>query len=123
MPARAPAAPVAPAVRTALLVLLVLLGALVPVAPAAIADAGLESDVVGRLNQARAAAGQPALAVAGDLAAVARQHSARMADAANLHHNPNLAGCASSPPPDHCSPVPSTGRSRSLPKPGTTVPS
>ena len=35
--------------------------------------------------------GLPSLAVADDLVAVARRHSVRMADAADLHHNPDLA--------------------------------
>jgi hypothetical protein len=67
--------------------------ALVPAAPeAAHADAGLEAEFVAAVNRERAAAGLPALQVAGDLVAVARRHSVRMADQTHLHHNPNLAG-------------------------------
>ena len=71
----------------ALLALLVTL--LVPTA--ARADAGAEAAFVQRVNQERAAQGLAPLAVADDLVAVARRHSGRMADAADLHHNPALA--------------------------------
>lgn len=55
-------------------------------------DGGAESRFVQLINQARAQAGLPALSVRSDLVAVARRHSARMADADDLHHNPGLAG-------------------------------
>jgi hypothetical protein len=71
---------------------LALLVTLLPApAPAhAAVDGGAEGQFVSRLNQARAAAGLPALQVAGDLTAVARRHSERMAGQQSLHHNPNL---------------------------------
>lgn len=73
---------------TLALLLSVLLTVLVPAT--ARADAGAEGAFVAAVNAERAAAGLPALSVAGDLVAVARAHSARMADSGNLHHNPNL---------------------------------
>jgi hypothetical protein len=77
----------------ALVLLVALLATLVPaVVPAALADGGMEAAFVSQINQERAANGLPALASSGDLAAVARQHSARMADQDHLHHNPNLGG-------------------------------
>ena len=70
---------------------LVLLAALLPpLAHTAYADAGLESGFISAANEARAAHGLPALAVAGDLTSAARSHSRVMGDAKNLHHNPNL---------------------------------
>ena len=51
----------------------------------------LEVEVVSAINADRVAAGLPALTLVGDLSVVARQHSARMADAESLHHNPDLA--------------------------------
>lgn len=77
----------------ALVVLLasLLVGLTLPTTPAhAAVDAGAESQFVAAVNQARSAQGLPSLQVAGDLTSVARQHSARMADGDNLHHNPNL---------------------------------
>ncbi|MCA1711866.1 MAG: CAP domain-containing protein, partial [Actinobacteria bacterium] len=59
-------------------------------APAA-ADAGMEATLTANVNAARAAAGLPSLSVSGDLVAVARAHSAEMAAAGSLYHNPNLA--------------------------------
>jgi uncharacterized protein YkwD len=79
-----------PVVLVAVLVA-ALLVALVPAPEAARADAGREADFVAAVNRERAEAGLPALAVAGDLTAVARRHSARMADQGKMHHNPNLA--------------------------------
>jgi hypothetical protein len=67
-----------------------LLVTLVPAPEAARADSGLEAEFVAAVNRERAAAGLPALAVAGDLTTVARRHSARMADQSHLHHNPSL---------------------------------
>lgn len=52
----------------------------------------MEGDFVARINQERAAQGLATLSVAGDLVAVARSHSGRMAGAGELYHNPNLGG-------------------------------
>lgn len=49
-----------------------------------------EDAVTQRLNSARQQAGLRSLTVAGDLVAVARQHSQRMASQNNLYHNPDL---------------------------------
>lgn len=59
-------------------------------AVAGAAAAGAEAAFVTAANQERAAEGLPALAVADDLVAVARRHSAAMADGRDLHHNPSL---------------------------------
>jgi hypothetical protein len=48
-------------------------------------------DFVAAINGARANAGLPGLAVAGDLAAVAQGQAQRMAASGTLYHNPNLA--------------------------------
>ena len=48
-------------------------------------------DFVAAINGARASAGLPGLAVAGDLAAVAQGQAQRMAASGTLYHNPNLA--------------------------------
>ena len=61
-----------------------------PVPAHASVDGGAEAQFVAQLNQARQAAGLPTVKVAGDLTAVARSHSERMAGQSNLHHNPNL---------------------------------
>ena len=76
---------------TILVVVLALALALLPplTAPAH-ADAGLEAAFVTAANDARAAQGLPALAVAGDLVSAARAHSGVMGSSSNLHHNPNL---------------------------------
>ena len=66
------------------------LALLPPLTGPAHADAGLESAFVTAANDARAAQGLPALAVAGDLTSAARAHSGVMGNSANLHHNPNL---------------------------------
>ena len=50
-----------------------------------------EQDFTARANEARAAAGRGALAVAPDLVEVARRHSQRMASEHRLYHNPNAA--------------------------------
>lgn len=55
-------------------------------------DASAESQFVQLINSARASAGLPALASNGELRSVARSHSARMAAANDLYHNPNLSG-------------------------------
>lgn len=75
------------AVAAALLAVLATL--LVP-GTAVAADAGAEGALVAATNRERAAAGLSSLSVAGDLVAVARQHSVRMADSTDLHHNPAL---------------------------------
>jgi uncharacterized protein YkwD len=72
-------------------VLMALVLTLAPTPRPAAADGGIEAEFVAAINRERAAAGRPTLAVAGDLTAVARQHSRRMAEQASLHHNPNLA--------------------------------
>lgn len=77
----------------ALLATILTLGLVAPgVAPAALAgtDAAAETAFLDLLNQRRGSAGLPALSVAGDLTEVARRHSARMADAVDLHHNAAL---------------------------------
>lgn len=56
---------------------------------AAHADQDLETEFVAALNRERAAAGLPELSVAGDLTAVARDHSQVMSEG-RLHHNPQL---------------------------------
>jgi uncharacterized protein YkwD len=78
-----------PVTVVALLVTALLL-ALAPAPQAAQASGGLEAEFVAAVNRERAAAGLPALSVAGDLTSVARRHSVRMADQTHLHHNPNL---------------------------------
>lgn len=81
---------------TLLIALVALLTAVVvPGAQPALANGGTESEFVAKINAERGAAGLPALQVAGDLTSVARRHSTRMADADNLHHNPNLSGAVS----------------------------
>jgi Cysteine-rich secretory protein family len=59
------------------------------VAPAAHASSG--SSFVAMINSARSSAGLRAYAVAGDLTAIAQGQAARMAQAQQLFHNPNLA--------------------------------
>ncbi|MDX1512010.1 MAG: CAP domain-containing protein [Nitriliruptorales bacterium] len=56
----------------------------------ALASSSVESDFVARINAERAERGLAKLSVASDLVAVAREHSQRMANQSNLHHNPNL---------------------------------
>lgn len=90
---RLPARTAIRAARAAVTVLAVAglaLGALPPLQAPAVASAGLEAEVLSRLNGARADAGVAPLAAAGDLTSVARRHSTRMADQSHLHHNPNL---------------------------------
>jgi uncharacterized protein YkwD len=60
--------------------------------PAARASGDAEASFVAAVNRERGAAGLPALQVAGDLVAVARQHAGRMADSDHLHHNGGLGG-------------------------------
>lgn len=62
----------------------------VAVAPAA-ADAGAEADFAARINGARSGRGLAALASDGELTAIARRWSQRMANENRLSHNPNLA--------------------------------
>ena len=76
---------------TILVVVLALTVALLPpLTGPAHADAGLEAAFVAAANDARAAQGLPALAVAGDLTSAARVHSGVMGSSSNLHHNPKL---------------------------------
>ena len=70
-------------------VALVVVGAAVP------ADASAEGDFVSRINAERSAAGLPELQVYWDLVDDARAHARRMADAGDLHHNPNLSSVTS----------------------------
>ena len=49
-----------------------------------------ESDIFSAVNSARASAGLPGYAYAGDLAAAARGQAERMASSGELYHNPNL---------------------------------
>lgn len=57
---------------------------------AAAADVGAEGDFIQRANRARADKGAGPLRSDGELTAVARRWSARMAQAQSLSHNPNL---------------------------------
>jgi len=50
-----------------------------------------EGDIFSAVNSARASAGLPAYAYAGDLAAAARGQAERMAASGELYHNPNLS--------------------------------
>lgn len=83
--------------RSALRVRLVLtLAALLMVLPigtapaGAAVDAGAEAQFARLINAERAGAGLGSLSSSGELVAVARRHSAVMAQSNNLHHNPNL---------------------------------
>ena len=55
------------------------------------ANAGMEADFVSRLNGARSGRGLGGLAVDGELTAIARRWSQKMAADQRLAHNPNLA--------------------------------
>lgn len=55
-------------------------------------DAASEEQMACLTNAARSAEGRRELRVAPDLTEIARHHSARMAAAARLYHNPDLAG-------------------------------
>jgi hypothetical protein len=68
------------------------LGLTVAVAPSALAadEPGLAAQFVADINAARASAGLPGYSVAGDLTAIAEQHSAAMAASQTLYHNPDL---------------------------------
>lgn len=72
--------------------LVALLAGLFAAPAAAGVDVDAEARLVAAMNADRAAAGLAPLQVATDLTAVARAHAARMADAADLHHNPDLPG-------------------------------
>ena len=78
-------------IRTAIAALLLAVLAVGLLAAPAAADAGMESTLTANVNAARASAGLPALSVSSDLVAVARAHSAEMAAAGSLYHNPNVA--------------------------------
>lgn len=85
-----------PAPRRRLLVLLPALASMFALAVAvtvptpAHAGGDAAAELTSLVNAERAAAGLPALHVAGDLVEVATRHSSRMAAAGNLHHNANL---------------------------------
>lgn len=72
-----------------LLALAVVAVLLPPPSARAVTD-GNAGELACLVNDARAAAGRPALRVAPDLTAIAEQHSARMATSKDLYHNPNL---------------------------------
>jgi hypothetical protein len=74
------------------LVALALLAAL----PARALAGPSEGSFFSAVNSARASNGLPALAYAGDLAAVARRQAERMASSNRLYHNPNLGSEVSS---------------------------
>lgn len=59
-------------------------------APAALAHADHEAAFVEAANRERSAQGQAGLSTSPELTEVARAHSRRMADADDLHHNPDL---------------------------------
>lgn len=83
-------APVAAWPAQRMLLVLALLAAILPLtAQPAAADAA-ESELVARINQERSGRGLSQLRVAGDLVAVARRHSQRMADRDGIYHNPSL---------------------------------
>ncbi|MFW5934078.1 MAG: CAP domain-containing protein, partial [Actinomycetota bacterium] len=75
-------------------VLLVLVGSTALDAPAQAATREtreLERDVVALVNIERAKQGLGALSIEKDIRKVARAHSERMADADDLHHNPDFS--------------------------------
>ncbi|HET7720052.1 MAG TPA: CAP domain-containing protein, partial [Acidimicrobiales bacterium] len=61
------------------------------------AEPGLESQYVAAVNQVRANAGLPPLAVHGELTGVARGWADTMASANEIWHNPNLGSAVSAP--------------------------
>jgi uncharacterized protein YkwD len=82
-----------PGAAVVVLLVTALLALLLPGAtPPAAASGDAEAGFVAAVNGARGAAGLPALQVAGDLVAVARQHASRMAGSDHLHHNGGLGG-------------------------------
>jgi uncharacterized protein YkwD len=82
-----------PGTSIVVLVLVALVALALPGAtPAALASGDAEASFVAAVNRERGAAGLPALQVAGDLVAVARQHAGRMAGSDHLHHNAGLGG-------------------------------
>lgn len=73
------------------LVVALVTGALAVLALPGTANAGPnEGDLFSAVNSARASAGLPGYAYAGDLASVARAQAERMAASGELYHNPNL---------------------------------
>ncbi len=77
-----------------LLVLLLAAALVLPLttpADAAPSARELERDVIALVNVERAKQGLGALAIKSDITRVARAHSVRMADADNLHHNPDFS--------------------------------
>ena len=75
--------------RVLLAALLAAIATLVPTTPAD-ASADLEAQFLSAINSERTSRGLSALSSSGDLVSVARQHSKKMADQQNLHHNPSL---------------------------------
>lgn len=72
------------------LALLVTGSAAVVALPSAAFAGPNEGDIFSAVNGARASAGLPGYAYAGDLAAAARGQAERMASSGELYHNPNL---------------------------------
>lgn len=66
-------------------------------APVAAAEPALESQFVAGLNSVRSGVGLPALAVDGELTAVARGWADRMAAAGAISHNPSVGGQVTAP--------------------------
>ncbi|HZQ27644.1 MAG TPA: CAP domain-containing protein [Acidimicrobiales bacterium] len=83
--------------RTLLAAILTLAGVLLPLAPGARAGAAtaspaaMENDFVSRINALRASKGLGALQVDAELTGIARNWSAKMAQAGTISHNPNFA--------------------------------
>ncbi|MFP5309740.1 MAG: CAP domain-containing protein [Actinomycetes bacterium] len=77
------------ALRVLLAAILAAIATLVPITPAD-ASADLEAQFLSAINSERTSRGLAALSSSGDLVSVARQHSRKMADQQNLHHNPSL---------------------------------
>jgi hypothetical protein len=82
----------APARVVAALIVALVVAFLPGAASPAHADAGLEARFLDLVDRARADAGVAPVVRADDLTAVGRRHAARMADGADLHHNPSLGG-------------------------------
>ncbi len=61
-----------------------------PMTPVALADSGMESSFVAKVNAERSAQGLPSLSTNGGLTSTARSWSGTMASQTNLYHNPNL---------------------------------
>jgi hypothetical protein len=76
--------------RIAVVLIVGLLAGLLATPGVAAVDVGAEQAFLSLVNRERAAHDLDPLSLAGDLVEVARRHSGRMADATDLHHNPNL---------------------------------